>query len=122
MALKMSKQAAIPDGAHTGAISGARETTKVFDQEKGPEEVVEITIRPDWKDENGGATLPVSVVFSPSLNGLSALSKLLERLDIQVPDGANWTPHELVGRKVTFVAERTKGGFVRVLKDSIKAV
>lgn len=121
MALKAKKQAAIPEGSHTGVITGARETTKVFDPEKGPEETVEITIRPDWKSEDGAETLPVSVVFSPILNGLSALSKLLDRLDLEVPDGANWNPHELTGRKVSFVSERSKTGFVRVLKDSIKA-
>lgn len=119
MALKAKLQAAIPEGAHKGVISGARETQKDFGN--GPEDTVEIVITPDWKDPNGRQTLPVAVVFSPVLNGLSALSKLLERLDKEVPEGASWTPAEVVGTRVSFVAEKAQNGFIRVLKDSIRA-
>jgi hypothetical protein len=120
MAMKMQKKAVIPAGPNSGQIIAARETTKTFDQAKGPEPVVEITIQPDFKVE-GATTLTVSVIFTPELNGLSALSKLLDRLDIEVAEGASWDPSSLNGTKVAFVAETNKNGFVRVVKDTIRA-
>lgn len=119
MALKYVKKAAIPAGAHKGEIIAARETTKVFDQEKGAEPVVEVTIQPEWKSPDGAQTMPVSVVFTPELNGLSALSKFLDRLDMEPEEGTDWSPSLLNGQKVAFTSEM-RNNFVRVLKDTIR--
>lgn len=118
--VKAKKQVAVPEGAHKGVISGARETTKTFDQSRGPEPVVELVITPEYRVD-GAETLPLSVIFTPVLNGLSALSKLLERLDREPEDGSDWKPETLVGTKVAFVAAEAENGFVRILKDTIRA-
>lgn len=120
MSLKMQKKAVIPAGAHKGEIIAARETTKTFDEAKGPEPVVEFTIQPDYK-VSGAQTLPVSVIFTPELNGLSALSKFLDRMDVSVPEGVSWDPSSLNGAKVAFTAEVNKNGFVRVIKDTLRS-
>ena len=119
MSLKMERKVAIPQGSHKGEIIAARLTTKTFDPIKGPENVVEITIAPAYKVE-GAQTLNVSVIYAPELNGLSGLSKFLERMDIEVPEGQEWDPASLHGRKVAFTS-KTVDGFVRVLKDTIRA-
>lgn len=120
MSLKYERKAVIPAGAHTGEIIAARETTKTFDERKGAEPVVEITIQPAWKAPDNAAVLPVSVIFTPELNGLSALSKYLERMDMEPEEGANWDPAVLNGKKVAFTAEKQPNGFVRVLKDTLR--
>lgn len=119
MSLKMERKVAIPAGSHKGEIVAARMTTKTFDPGAGPEPVVEITLQPEYRVE-GAKTLDVSVIFTPELNGLSALSKFLERLNVDVPEGSEWDPGSLMGRKVAFVS-KTVNGFVRIEKDTIRA-
>lgn len=119
------KQAAIPPGQHTGKITAARMTNKDFGNkdENGRsilESTVEIVIAPDYKAPNGAETLPVAVVFSPVLNGLSALSNLLRRLDKEPQEGVEWQPSALVGTRVAFTSEVNKG-FTRVVKDTLRA-
>jgi len=118
MGLKMKKQVALPEGEHFGKIVSAEETTKTFDPSKGPEAVIEITIRPDYKVK-GAETLDCSVIFAPVLNGLSALSHLLERLDIEVPDGEYFEPKTLIGTEVEFESTIVND-FVRIDKRSIR--
>jgi hypothetical protein len=120
MALKVQKQAAIPAGNHQGIITRAHETTKVFDPAKGPEPVVEIVIQPAWKQQ-GYETLPVAVVFSPVLNGLSALSKFLGRIG-QTPTSDEFVIESIEGTEVLFTAKVKTGsdGFVQIEKDSIR--
>lgn len=122
MAIAVKQQAAVPPGKHEGIITTAVETTKVFDPAKGPEDVVEISIQPKWKKDEHTETIPVSVIFTPVLNGISALSKLLARLKVPHPQtGDQWQADSLSGTRVTFVADHNKDGFVRVDKDSIRA-
>jgi hypothetical protein len=118
MALKQRKQTACPEGVQLGRISAARETKKDFG--KGPEPVVEIVIQPDYAVE-GAETVPVSVIFSPTLNGLSALSQFLQRLGKEPPEGADFNVATLGGTRVRFEAKRQDNGFMRVLKESITA-
>lgn len=118
MPIKAKRQAAIPPGKHGGIIVEAHETTKVFDPQKGPEEVVEIIIQPEWREADGVETLQVAVLYSPVLNGLSSLSKALERLGQHPAEGESWDPASLAGTEVTFTAVQ-KGGFVNVNKDSL---
>ncbi|MHB1059777.1 MAG: hypothetical protein ACYC0F_18030 [Rhodanobacter sp.] len=122
MAIEVKKQAAIPPGSHKGIIMDALETTTIFDPAKGPEPVVEIIIQPAWRSPDPAAeTLPVNVSFPPKLNGLSALSKLLSRLDMTPQPGTQWTPNVLHGVEVEFRSTQTDKGFVKVDKDSITA-
>lgn len=122
MAIEVKKQVAVPDGKNTGTITACRETTKNFG--KGPEPVVEVIIAPDHRGPNGETTFDLNVVFSPVLNGESALSKLLERLECHPADGQKWQPSSLVGERVSFVVSRKKedgsdARFAHVYKDSI---
>ena len=119
MSLKVKKQAAIAAGKHTGIIIDCRETQKVFDGAKGPEDVIEVVIQPSWKKDADTETIPVAVSFSPVLNGLSALSKFLARIKRE-PDGESWEPSSIVGTEVAFTAA-IKNDFVNVSKDSIVA-
>ena len=119
MAMKMEKVVAISPGPHVGIISQCQETTKVFDRSKGKENVVEITIQPKYQKESF-RTLPVSVVFSPSLTTLSALGRLLGRLGVNLEDGADFVPQSLEGIEVAFTAESKEDGFIVVLKDTIR--
>src|SRR5688572_29215047 len=116
--LKQKKQTACPEGIQLGRISAARETTKDFG--KGKEPVVEIVIQPDYKME-GAETVPVSVIFTPVLNGLSALSGFLQRIGKEPDEGADFNPGTLAGTRVRFEAKKQDNGFMRVLKDSIVA-
>lgn len=118
MAISVKKQAAVPDGQHRGVIISAEETTKIFDGAKGPEPVVEIVIQPAWRQDAETETLPVSVSFSPVLNGLSALSKLLARLKVE--PGASFEVNTLNGTEVEFTVKRNANDFVNVAKDSIR--
>lgn len=117
MAIMNKPQAAIPAGPHTGQIVSATETSKDFG--KGPEQVVEVVIMPAWRQDAETETLPVAVTFSPVVNGISALSKFLNRLALHPKTGAAFEPTTLVGVKVNFTAGRTERDFVRVNKDSI---
>lgn len=119
MAMKMEKVAAIPAGPHTGIIIQCHETTKVFDPTKGPEPVVEVVIQPKYQ-KAGHRTLPVSVVFSPTLTSLSALGRLLGRLGAEPADGEDFVPASLEGTEVAFTAATKPDGFVVVQKDSIR--
>lgn len=119
MSLRKKTQVAIPAGEHSGKIVMCEETSKTFDPEKGPEPVIEITIRPEYSVK-GAETLDVSVVFSPILNGLSALDKLLQRLEIAVKDGEYFDPKQLVGTQVEFSSAISPTGFVRVDKSTIR--
>ena len=121
MAIMVKKQAGVPDGPHTGVIINAEETTKVFDPAVGPEASIEVTIQPAWQSPDGAETLPLNVLFSPVLNGLSALSLFLKRLGMEPENGIAWEPTSLIGVEVQFVAHHAPNGFVRVNKDSIKA-
>lgn len=116
--LKNKKQTACPEGVQLGRISAGRETTKDFG--KGKEPVVEIVIQPDYKVE-GSETVPVSVIFTPVLNGLSALSAFLQRIGKEPEEGADFNVSTLAGTRVRFEAKRQDNGFMRVLKDSITA-
>jgi len=118
MGLKMRRQVAIPAGQHFGKIVNAEETSKTFDQKKGPEPVIEITIRPAYRVK-GAETLDCSVIFTPVLNGISALSHLLERLEIDVPEGEYFDPKALVGMEVAFESG-IFNDFVRIEKRSIQ--
>lgn len=120
MAITAKQQAAIPAGQHKGVIVNAAETSKVFDPSKGPEDTVEITIQPGWRKDPSTETLQVSCLFSPVLNGLSAFSKLLQRLEMHPADGEQFDVARLIGREVVFTAEIGASGFVRVVKDSIR--
>lgn len=124
--LKNKKQTACPEGVQLGRISAGRETTKDFGK-KDPttgrpivEPVVEIVIQPDYKVE-GSETVPVSVIFTPVLNGLSALSAFLQRIGKEPEEGADFNVSTLAGTRVRFEAKRQDNGFMRVLKDSITA-
>lgn len=118
MALKAKRQASVPAGVHKGVIAAARETSRDFG--KGAEPTVEIVIQTDYKDPSGAETLPLAVNFSPILNGLSALSKLLERLDMEPEDGADFNVGTLANKRVAFVVEIQDNGFPRVVKDTIR--
>lgn len=120
MAIEVTKQARIPVGRHNGIIIAAEEKKTVFDAARGPEPTLEIVIQPAWRDPNGGETLPVRVSFSPVLNGLSALSKLLARIERE-PKGGAWEPTDIIGTEVTFTAKLTDRDFINVDKDSIRA-
>lgn len=120
MALQQRKQVAAPEGIQMGTIVAGRETTKTFDRAKGAEPVVEFVIQPDYKVE-GAETVPVSVIFTPVLNGLSALSGFLARLGKEPPEGATFKPDSLKGVRVRFEAKKQDNGFMRVLKDSIES-
>ena len=120
MALKKTTLARLPEGKHNGVITNAEETTRTFDPQKGPEEVVEVTIQPGWTNDDGHHAPAVSVTFTPVLNGLSALDSLLERLGQTPDDGAEWEPKSLIGTEVSFVAVHS-GNFTNVKKDSITA-
>jgi hypothetical protein len=122
MAIVAKRQAGLPAGAHTGVIIKAEETKKVFEPSRGPEPTVEITIQPKWKAAEGVETLPVNCLFSPSLNGLSGLSKLLNRLGAHPKDGDSWDPSELLGTEVAFTSEVSAEGFARVNKDTIRSL
>lgn len=121
MAIIAKRQAAIPPGQHKGIIVNAHETTKVFDPAKGPEETVEIVIQPAWRQDPQTETLQVSALYSPVLNGLSGFSKLLQRLGKHPQDGAQYDVSDLIGLEVVFTAEHNSAGFVRVVKDSVRA-
>lgn len=121
MAISVKSQAAVPPGAHTGIIVSAEETKKVFNPQKGPEDTIEIVIQPRWRKDDATETLPVQASFTPVLNGLSALSKLLRRLDAHPTDGEAWEPSTLVGTEVAFSTKRSERDFVQVLKDTIRA-
>lgn len=120
MAIVTKKQAAIPVGEHEGMIISAVETTKIFDGSRGPEPVVEITIAPAWRQDATTETLAVSFVYSPVLNGLSGLSKFLQRLNAHPADGETWEPSVLLGLKVRFKAGLTDRKFIQVDKDSVR--
>lgn len=119
MALKMKNVVAVPAGNQTGIITQCHETTKVFDPTKGPESVVEVVIQPKYQKE-GHETLPVAVVFSPSLNSLSALGRFLSRLGVSLRDGQEFVPQSIEGIEVAFTAANKPDGFVVVNKDSIR--
>lgn len=121
MGILVKNQAAIPNGTHKGLITEARETTRVFDPLVGPEQTVELVIQPGWRKDDKTETMPVTVNFSPILNGLSGLSGLLDRLKVPVTDGESFEPSTLAGREITFTATRNAKGFVRVHKDTIRA-
>lgn len=118
MALVQKSIATIPAGDnHTGQIVRAEETTRDFGQGKEP--TVEIVIQPDYQ-EKGKTTQPVTVNFSPSLNGVSGLSRLLHRLKVNTPkEGESFDVGTLVGVQVRFASEINENGFVRVKKNTI---
>lgn len=118
--MKMEMVAAVPAGQHTGIITQCHETTKTFDPSKGPEGVVELVIQPKWA-KPGHRTLPCSVTFSPTLSSLSALGRLLARLNVTVPDGAEFVPASIEGLEVAFTTSVKNDGFVVVAKDTIRA-
>lgn len=119
MAIKMHREVAVPEGKNTGIITAARETTKDFGE--GPEASLEILIKPDYKVE-GARTLDLSVLFSPVLNGMSALDGLLDRFHIEVNEGETFNVAVLKDKKVSFVTKRNAKGFVQVQKDSINPI
>lgn len=126
IALTQRKQVACPEGSQTGIITAGRETTKDFGK-KDPttgrpmvEPVVEFVIQPDYKVE-GAETIPVSVLYSPTLNGLSGLSGFLQRIGKEPAEGATFHPASINGTRVRFDVKKQDNGFVRVLKDSIVA-
>ena len=113
-------QAAVPPGTHQGQITQAIETRRTFAEGAEPENTVEITLQPNFKVPAGTEVLPVVVNFSPVLNGLSALSKLLTRLNIPAPKaGTDFDVESLVGLNVEFTCDINQKGFVRVKKESI---
>jgi hypothetical protein len=122
MAMKMEKVVAVPPGTHDGIIIRAEETTKVFNHAEGPEPTVEIEIQPSFK-KDGYRTLPVAVVFSPVLTSVSALGKLLGRLNVNLEQDQEFNVRDLEGREITFdcEAKRDGSGFIVVKKDSIRA-
>jgi hypothetical protein len=121
MAIRVDKACRLPAGSHTGIIVRAKETTKTFDKDKGAEEVVEIVIAPDYVAPDGALPPQTSVLFTPVLNGISALSEFLARLGVEPKEGTDWKPATLEGTKVAFRSE-VRNGFAWVDKSSIQAV
>ena len=120
MAIIAKRQAAIPPGEHRGIVIEAMETTTEFSPGK-PEPTVRLTIQPDWEQDEKTETVPVSVNFSPVLNGISALSKLLERLGVPTPEaGKEFDIRTLEGIEVVFSAARNQRNFVQIEKDTIR--
>lgn len=120
MAIVAKRQAAIPPGDHRGVIVEAMETTTEFAIGK-PEPTVRIVIAPAWSQDDRTETVPVAVNFSPNLNGISALSKLLGRLGVAHPEaGVEFDVGSLVGIEVAFSADHNARKFVQVDKDSIR--
>lgn len=121
MVLKVERQVAVPEGEHFGKIAACRETTKIFDRAIGPEPVVEFLIAPEYRDPKypEAPATALNFVTSAVLNGLSALSQILERLGKMPNEGQTFNPSSLVGMRVRFVAE-ADGNFVRVKKESLE--
>lgn len=119
MAIKVKQEAAIPPGQHEGVIIDAVEMTKTYRPEEGPQEIVQVTIQPRWKQDKETDTIPVTVDYPPVLNGLSGFSKLLNRLGLHPKKGEDWHPATLNGTEVRFVATHKEGEFVRVDKHTV---
>lgn len=117
--MKMEKVYAIEKGTHRGIITRAEQKKVDFKDGQGPVDSVEIEIQPSDK-KDGYRTLPVAVNFSPVLTNLSALGKLLMRLDSVPDDGADFNPRDLEGQEITFESDTKENGFVVVKKDSIR--
>lgn len=120
MSLKVTKEIAIPAGKHRGIITGADETTKVFDPQRGPEGVVEFTIQPSFKKE-GYQTRAISFTVSPSGSTLGAFAKLMARLGHPIDDLPEADPKVAIGTEVEFEAV-VKDDFVNIKKESVRAV
>ena len=118
--------APLPDGQHTGEITNCEETTVTFDPAKGPEEVVRITMQSDAVHPDGLEYMSVSAIFTPNLNGVSALSRCLDRLGRHPEDGEDFDAAACVGTRVSFTTkldEKDDGNaFTNVAKASIRAI
>lgn len=120
MPIEVKNLKQIPAGNHKAIIIDAKIIDKTFKHEKGPEQVLEVTIQPEQPEE--GIYNPVSVNFTPALNPLSALGSFLVRLGV-APDwesASSWDETSLIGREVT-VNIAMNGRFPQALKDSIRA-
>lgn len=120
MGIIAKKESIVPTGTHNGKIVDCRTKEVVFDPEKGEETVVEVTIQPAFKTADGSPVLPLSTIFTPNLNGLSGLSKTLNRLGLHPKEGEEWEPSHLIGTPVSFTVETGRNGFQRIVKDSIR--
>lgn len=121
MALTNQPKAKLPEGGAHGVIVEARETEKTFGEGREPEPVFEIVIQPDGPDPRSGLEyFPVSVLYTPNLNGVSALSNQLARLGIELGDGEVFHGSSLTGIAVAFDVEHTENGFVKALKDTVR--
>lgn len=112
---------ALPIGHNVGIIVNAEQTMKSFGLGKNPEATLEITIQP--KNPTDGVYNTESVVFSPIVAPVSALGKLLERLEM-APDYSKDVSFEettLIGKAIEFTVERQpkNPSFGRINKDSI---
>lgn len=118
MSIVMKKQAAVPDGEHRGIIVEAIETKTDFGA--GPEDTVRITVAPEWQADERTETLPLAVNFTPSLNGLSGLSRLLGRLGITVDEGKEFKPQTLEGMEILFTARKNAKNFTQIDKETMR--
>lgn len=120
MALQVTKQAALPAGKNNrGIIMSAVETTAIFNPSEGPKPVVEVTIQPAWKKDADTQTLPLTVSFSPIINGISAFSRFLARIK-RYPTGESFEVTSIDGTEVIFDTV-TKNDFTNIDKDTIRA-
>lgn len=119
MSIVAKKESIIPPGQYTGEIVKAELGTITFDQDEGPKDQVLLQIQADYEPEDGSNVRAMQVNFSPSLNGLSKLSRFLDRLGLHPPDGVAWEPSNLVGTRVAFTAQQN-GDFVNVDRDSLR--
>lgn len=114
------KQVLVPDGHHRGIVYKMETKKTDFKNGDGPQDTIEMTIQPDYKPANGGEVLSLRVSFSPSLNGLSDLSHMLERFKLHPVDGADWDPESFEGTEIEFDVEKNQKGFLSVDKKSIR--
>lgn len=122
MPIEIKNLKALPIGHHTGVIVNAEQTMKSFGLGKNPEATLEITIQPK-NPADGSIYNTESVVFSPIVAPVSALGKLLARLEME-PDyktAVSFDEATLIGKEVAFDVERQpkNPAFGRINKDSI---
>lgn len=118
MAIEVTKATRLPAGTHQGIISAAHMTQKTFRPEEGPQSVLEVVIQPAPVD--GVDVEPLGVIFNPVINGLSALSGLLENLGMHPAEGETFEESALDGIEVVFEAKENANGFMTIQKDTIK--
>lgn len=123
MALEVKNLKTLPAGKHTGIILNSEVKDMDFRDGKGLQSRLEWIIQP--KNPKDGVYPMLTQLFTPEVNPLSNLGKVLAKLGLE-PDYSKDTSFEetsINGTEISFVVMYEKDNqFPRIAKDSIGPV